>query len=195
MSAPSSQPGSVTRLVNTLGQTADAEREALLPRVYEVLRTIAQGWAAHGRSNGVPATELVHEAYIKLFGKGPVDWENRAHFFGAAARAMQQILIDLSRREEVRQRHGPSVAAEPDQLSTSPTWESVEVLSAAIDELDKLDSVAAEIVRLRFFAGLSEEQASKATGVPLRTLQRKWKVARGWLVLRMKGGPEGTAGR
>ncbi len=186
---PPPQPGTITRLVNTLGKTADSEREALVPRVYDVLRQIAQGWAGHGRAGGVPATELVQEAYVKLFGKGPVEWESRAHFFGAAARAMQQILVDLSRREDVRRRHAPALAAATEDGAASLTWENLTALSEAVNSLERADPVLAEIVRLRFFAGLTEEQASLACGMPLRTLQRKWKVARGWLLLRMEGEP------
>ncbi|MBL9000284.1 MAG: RNA polymerase subunit sigma [Phycisphaerae bacterium] len=192
---PSPNPGSITSLVNTLGQTADSEREALVPRVYDVLRTIARSRAAHGRASGVPATELVHEAYVKLFGNGPVEWDSRAHFFGAAARAMQQVLIDLSRREEVRSRHGAMLAAGGDPLAPSLTWEALPQFTRAIAELEQLEPELAEIVRLRFFAGLTQEQASRACGLPLRTLQRKWKLARGWLLLRMKEKPGSPPGR
>ena len=186
---PSPIPGSITSLVNTLGQTADSEREALIPRVYDVLRTIARSRAAQGRASGVPATELVHEAYVKLFGNGPVEWDSRAHFFGAAARAMQQVLIDLSRREEVRDRHGPALAVGGDLLAPSFTWDGLPRLTRAISELEHIEPELAEIVRLLFFAGLTQEQAARACGLPLRSLQRKWKVARGWLLLRMKEQP------
>lgn len=195
MPDPHPQPGSITSLVNVLGRTADNEREALIPRVYEVLRTIARSRAAQGRSGSVPATELVHEAYVKLFGNGPVEWDSRAHFFGAAARAMQQVLIDLSRREEVRGRHGPALAVGGDLLAPSLTWDGLPALTRAITELDVIDPDLAEIVRLLFFAGLTQEQAARACGLPLRSLQRKWKVARGWLLLRMKEQPGSHPGR
>lgn len=183
---PESTPGSITSLVNELGQTAMAEREALIPRIYEVLRSIALKRASQGGPEAVPATELVHEAYVKLFGSGPVQWESRAHFFGAAARAMQQVLIDLSRRSEVRRRHVPALAVNEDDRALSHTWEGLQRLSEAIADLEQLDPELAEIVRLRYFAGLTQEQAARATGLSLRTLQRKWKLASGWLHLRMK---------
>lgn len=185
-SSPQPTPGSITSLVNTLGQTSLAEREALIPRIYEVLRAIALKRASQGGPGAVPATELVHEAYVKLFGSGPVQWDSRAHFFGAAARAMQQVLIDLSRRSDVRRRHTPILAVDEGQLAPSQTWEGLQKLSEAIAELELLNPELAEIVRLRHFAGLTQEQAARATGLSLRTLQRKWKVASGWLHLRMK---------
>lgn len=182
-------PQSVTRLINSLGSAETAADGVVFARVTELLRSAAVHWASRQSPVALPATELVHEAYLKLFGQGPVVFENRLHFFSTAALAMQQILIDLGRRQEVRRRHAAAIAHSLGIDDGDASWDGIETFSAVLNELQHIDPMAAELIRLRFFAGLSEEEASLATGVPLRTLQRKWKATRGWLAVRLREHP------
>jgi len=161
----------------------DGDREAtdaLLPRVYEELRRLADRiLAAEKRGATLQPTALVHEAYLRLVGSRKVGWESRAHFFGAAARAIRRILV-----ERARARRG---ARRPLRLDTeAPLAEpapSLDVLALdeALAKLAALDAQKARVVELRFFGGLSVDETASTLGVSARTVDRDWVFARTWL--------------
>lgn len=164
----------------------------LMPLMYEELKRIAR---YHRRSNEatLSTTELVHEAYLKL-NSGKTDWEGRAHFFGAASRAMRQVLVDFARRRDAEKRGagiqivslGESVAAVEIEL------DEILALDAALERLDRVDKRLREIVELRFFAGLPQSDIAQMLGVSERTVERNWLKAR--LVLLVALGRESRDG-
>lgn len=175
----------VTRILSAIEQGDPHAAEALLPLVYAELRNLA----AHKMSQEKPgqtldATALVHEAYLRLVSSDlSQDWHSRGHFFAAAAEAMRRILIERARGKSCEKRGGgwqrvdfealdPTVANSPDQL--------VE-LDDAIDRLVAIDRVGGELVKMRYFAGLSLEQAGTMLGVSTATAYRHWAYARAWL--------------
>jgi RNA polymerase sigma factor (TIGR02999 family) len=164
----------------------------LLPLVYEELRKLA----AHKLANEAPGqtlqpTALVHEAWLRLISGNGQHFENRGHFFAAAAEAMRRILIERARRKSA-QRHGGGlkrVALEEIDLPEKASDELLLKVDAALEDLAREDARAAELVKLRFFAGLSMEQAAQVLGVTDRTVRRDWRFARAWLFDSLKAPP------
>jgi|SRR4051812_30913210 len=161
----------------------------LLPLVYGELKRLAASQLADERAgHTLQPTALVHEAYIRLVGKDDPKWQSRAHFFGAAAEAMRRILIDNARKKNADRRGGEyrRVELDPDASSTptiDPSSSAVDLLALdeALAKLAKEDQTKAELVKLRFFAGLSTEQAAAAMGISRATAVRYWTYARAWL--------------
>jgi RNA polymerase sigma factor (TIGR02999 family) len=163
---------------------------ALLAEVYDELRRLARGhMAAESGPQTLTATALVHEAWLRVAKDGQPQWESRRHFFGAAAQAMRRILLNRARDKKRLKRGGPGQATVP--------LESVEVIAPAPDEellavddaltrLAAQDPALAEIVSLRFFAGLAWAEIADLTGVPERELNRQWTFARAWLRAEME---------
>ena len=156
----------------------------LLPLVYEELRRLA----AHKMTNEslghtLQPTALVHEAWLRLIGGEQPTFENRAHFFGAAAEAMRRILIDHARRKHALKHGGGWERIELDEINVPDQASQDTLLSVdeALDDLAREDAKAAELVKLRFFGGLSVEEAATALGVTDRTARRYWRFARAWL--------------
>jgi RNA polymerase sigma factor (TIGR02999 family) len=173
----------VTRILNAIEQGDAAEADKLLPLVYEELRRLA----AHKMSQEKPgqtlqATALVHEAYIRLVGSGDQDWSGRTHFFSAAAEAMRRILIEKARRKKSlrhggnRQRVDFNDLDPPDSMNLSP--DDLIALDEALERLDHKDSVKAQLVKLRYFAGLTNEQAGQILGISHNTVDKYWAYAR-----------------
>lgn len=174
----------VTRILDAVQQGDSQAADALLPLVYEELRRIAaHKMAGESAGHTLQPTALVHEAWLRLVGPHQRAWENRAHFFGAAAEAMRRILVEHARRKLSLKRGG---GAERVELS-----DCVLVLTAAPDELlavhealDKLaaeDASAAELVKLRYFVGMTMEEAASALGLAKRSAENLWTYARVWL--------------
>jgi RNA polymerase sigma factor (TIGR02999 family) len=170
--------------------TGDPQAAAqLLPLVYEELRQLAAQKLVHEKpGQTLDATALVHEAYIKLV--GPADearWRNRSHFFHAAAEAMRRILIDNARRKRSEKRGGGRQRFDADDHLAAPAKSTEDLL--AIDEalaaLEAEDTESAQLVKLRFYAGLSVEEAGEALGLPRATAYRTWSYAKAWLKLRL----------
>jgi RNA polymerase sigma factor (TIGR02999 family) len=171
--------------------------DELLPLVYDELRRLAAcRLAGEAPGQTLDATALVHEAYLRLVGGEPDrPWENRAHFFAAAAEAMRRILVESARRKR-RPKHGGEMARagiEPDAIAAPEGRPLDELLAvdSALDRLADADPAAAELVKLRYFAGLSIPQAAGILGVSPRTADRLWTYARAWL--RREIGPEASA--
>jgi RNA polymerase sigma factor (TIGR02999 family) len=187
----------VTRLVNALHDAQRTGGDAGFAHVYEELRRIAGRQIRRERRGcTLDTTTLVHEAFLRLANSG-YEWQNRAHFFGAAAIAMRRVLIDAARRRTSRARAAP-IGEEP--LATirgqSGPIDPVELLALdeALRELEQFDKRMHELVMLRCFAGLSVAEAAEALGVSERTCKRDWAFARAWLYRRLSGGDMASAG-
>ncbi len=158
--------------------------EQLLPLVYEELRRVAARQLVHERpGQTLQATALVHEAYLRLISGGAESWDNRRHFFAAAAEAMRRILVERARRKR-RLRHGGGgrrVEIEADDLPIEEPPVDLLALDEALDRLAAEDASKAELVKLRFFAGLSEQEAAEVLGISRATAARHWAYARAWL--------------
>jgi RNA polymerase sigma factor (TIGR02999 family) len=187
----------VTQILNAIEQGDPKAATELLPLVYDELRKLAAARLADEKpGQTLQPTALVHEAYVRLVGDGPArDWNGRGHFFAAAAEAMRRILVEAARRKG-RARHGGG-RARIDLDAVEPTVDEADDRLLAIDETLTLlaaeDPAAAEVVKLRFFAGLTAEQAADALGISLRTANSHWAFARAWLFRRL-GEPGGLPG-
>lgn len=161
----------------------------LLPLVYDELRRLAAGHLAGERAGQtLSATALAHEAWLRLAGKDVAPtWQNRRHFFGAAAVAIRRILVDRARQRK-RVRHGGAVqrqSVDLDQIPAAGTDEEVLELHEALESLARHDEKKARLVELRFFAGMSLPEAAQALDISTSTAERAWKYARAWLYTAM----------
>jgi RNA polymerase sigma factor (TIGR02999 family) len=187
----------VTRILEAIeGGDARAAGQ-LLPAVYEELRRLAARQLAQERpGQTLQPTALVHEAYLRLVGSGgrnPAGWQGRAHFFAAAAEAMRRILIDNARRKAAERHGGQRKRVEltdvaDAQLVTEPLSEDVLALDKALGKLAAEDPAKADLVKLRYFAGLTLEQAANTLGLSRATATRHWAYARAWLHQEITGG-------
>jgi len=163
----------------------------ILPLVYDELRTLAaQKLARETPGQTLQATALVHEAWLRLGGDRQATWQNRAHFFAAAAEAMRRILIDNARRKKAA-RHGgraERVALDLDRLELAAGMDDDQLLTVheALDRLAAHDAVKAELVKLRFFTGLTLEEAAQVLQLSEPTVKRHWAYARAWLYREIK---------
>jgi RNA polymerase sigma factor (TIGR02999 family) len=176
--------GQVTRVLHELrGGDRDA-MDRLLPLVYDELRRIAARQLRRGANNvTVQPTMLVHEAYMKLIGPSHVEWQDRAHFLGVAARAMRQVLIDYARRRLAGKRGGgwARTTLSDDQIGSEMPLDELISLDTALEKLGALDERLRRVVECRFFAGMSEDEIAEALGISSRTVRRDWLKARAWL--------------
>jgi RNA polymerase sigma factor (TIGR02999 family) len=157
----------------------------LLPLVYDELRKLAASRLAEEKpGQTLQPTALVHEAYVRLVGGGtPQNWAGRAHFFAAAAEAMRRILVENARRKNSQKRGGGRERADllDEHVVVDATDERLVALSEALDAFAVEEPRMAELVKLRFFAGLTIEQSAELLGISLRTAKRDWTFARAWL--------------
>jgi len=170
-----------------LGAIADGDSRAaadLLPLVYDSLRALARAQLAReAPGQTLQPTALVHEAYLRLVGGGDVGWQGRRHFFGAAARAMRQILVDRARHDAAI-KHGGGRKAVPlheETLVAEPPAVDMIALDGALTRLAERDPRWGEIVELRYFAGLTLEETAASLGLSLTTVKDEWAYARAWL--------------
>jgi RNA polymerase sigma factor (TIGR02999 family) len=190
----------VTRILTAIEQGDPKGAQELLPLVYDELRRLAaQRLAREAPGHTLQSTALVHEAYLRLVGSNDPGWTGRNHFFTAAAEAMRRILVDNARRKKAERRGGRLRRVNLDNVD--PTDDSVgapadELLSLdeALSRLASHDHVKAELVKLRYYAGLSLEEAGQALGISRATAARYWDYARSWLYAELRGlEPEGDA--
>jgi RNA polymerase sigma factor (TIGR02999 family) len=176
----------VTRILSAIERGDAHAAEQLLPLVYDELRRLAAEKLAQERpGQTLEATALVHEAYLRLVaGEDAPQWNGRGHFFAAAAEAMRRILIDNARRKRRPKHGGDRRRVDLDQVSALSEEPEVdlEALDAALGRLENTDALAAQVVKLRYFAGLTMPQAAAALDLPLRTAERNWTYARTWLL-------------
>ncbi len=174
----------VTKILKAIKAGRDDATDKLLPIVYNELRELAAKKLQHEASgNTLQPTALVHEAYLRLIGSADDDWENRAHFFGAAAEAMRRILIDRARSKKSQKKGGDAIQVSLDGLTEISEKKADELiaLDEALNELESQDKSKAELVKLRFFVGLNMEESAQALGISLRTAERNWAYAKAWL--------------
>ena len=188
----------ITQILSTIRGGNQQGAEELLSLVYtELKRIAAQKMAGEAPGNTLQPTALVHEAWMKLVEDGDAPFENRAHFFSAAAEAMRRILVDSARRKRAIRR-GSGAAREElqeDHLVQNVVPDELLAVDEALDLLAKEDPVAANLVKLRYFVGMTMDEAATTMGMPLRNAERTWTYARAWL-RRQVGGwrsrPKGT---
>jgi RNA polymerase sigma factor (TIGR02999 family) len=174
----------VTRILNAIERGDVKATDELLPILYEELRLLAaQRLAKEAPGQTLQATALVHEAYLRLLGDEGQTWQNRGHFFAAAAEAMRRILIENARRKHRLKRGGgqEKLDIEDAELTVSGPCDDLIALDEALEKLARIDKVKADLVKLRFFAGLTGEQAAQALGISHNTADRYWAYARSWL--------------
>ena len=178
-----------TRILEAIRQGDPKAAEDLLPLVYTELRRLAAHKMASERpGQTLQPTALVHEAWLRLVGDRAFEFENRAHFFGAAAEAMRRILVESARRKK-RLKHGGQlerVDVDAVELPMPMPDDELFAMDEALNRLSTVDMRAAEIVKLCFFVGLTQEQAARELGVSLSTAERLWGFARAWLFREMQ---------
>jgi RNA polymerase sigma factor (TIGR02999 family) len=180
-------PNDVTQILKAAASGDQAAAEQLLPLVYDELRRIAaRKMSAEKPGQTLNATALVHEAYLRLVGSEECEkqkWDGRGHFFAAAAEAMRRILVENARRKS-RVKHGGELNRVPldeDAVVSAPTSETLIALDEALTRFAAEEPEAAKIVELRYFAGLSIDEAADALGVSRATANRHWAYAKAWL--------------
>ena len=182
---------SVTVVLNAI-ESGAARTEDLLPLVYDELRQLAAGQMRHERGGlTLQATALVHEAFLRLVGDEHATWQNRRHFFGAAALAMQRILVEQARRTG-RLKHGGNrrevVISDIDIIADkNQSDEELLALDDALIQFQAENPEKAELVRLRYFAGLTEEEAALAMNISRATASRWWTYSKAWLFAKVRG--------
>lgn len=182
----------VTRILNAIERGDAKATDELLPLVYEELRILAARKLSHEKpGQTLQATALVHEAYLRLVGADDKGWENKGHFFGAAAEAMRRILVDRARRKQGKMHGGDhiQIALNESLLTKSKTVsnEDLTAIDEAMEKLDRMDATKAQLVKLRLFGGLTGKQAADVLGISYATEQRYWAYARSWLRVEVTG--------
>ncbi len=181
----------VTRILNAIERGDAGATDELLPLVYEELRILAAQKLSHEPpGQTLQATALVHEAYLWLVGEEPQSWASRGHFFAAAAEAMRRILVERARRRQSVKRGGSlqRVALDEAILPVKDPQEDILALNEALDRLAREDDKLAEVVKLRYFAGLTLSQIAEVLDVTRRTVDRHWALGRAWLYQEMVHG-------
>ncbi len=177
----------VTRILNAIEGGDPKAADELLPLVYQELRLLAAQKLSQERpGQTLQATALVHEAYLRLVGTEDQNWDNRGHFFKAAAEAMRRILIESARRKKTNKRGGSrkrvvlseSISMGQDHAS----MDEIIALDEALEKLEKKDQLKADLIKLRFYAGLTIDQSAKSLGISLTTAKSHWAYARAWLL-------------
>ncbi len=191
-----SSPNQVTKLLLAWSEGEEAAREELVPLVYEELHRLARRYMRKERSGHTLQTSaLVNEAYLRLVGAKDVRWQNRAHFFAVSARLMRRILVDFARAKYDLKRGGGALQVSLDKalaVSAGPSADSL-AMDEALSRLAELHPRQAEVVEMRYFGGLSEEEVAEVLKVSLRTVQQDWRLARLWLYRELSRGDSDDA--
>lgn len=174
----------VTQILDAVSQGGPKAADQLLPLIYDELRRLAaQKMSKEQSAHTLQPTALVHEAYLRLISQEKKDWQGRNHFFSAAAEAMRRILVDNARRKAAQKRGDgqPLLELNESRIELRAPSEDVLAVHEALDELEQLDRVAAEVVKLRYFVGMTLPEIAAALGISKSTADRKWAFARAWL--------------
>ena len=182
--------GTVSQLLQAWGRGDLRAREDLVPLVHQQLRKRAAAYLRRERpDHTLQPTALVNEAYIRLMGQERVTWLNRAQFFGVAAQIMRRILVDHARERQAAKRAGGVRVTLDDGMGTvQPLDCEVLMLDVALQELARIDERQAQLVELKYFGGLSEEEVAAVLSLSRATISREWQSARAWLYRRMTKG-------
>jgi RNA polymerase sigma factor (TIGR02999 family) len=180
----------VTRILTAIEGGDPHAADQLLPLVYEELRRLAAARMENEKpGQSLQGTELVHEAYLRLVGNNPdKHWHNRSHFFAAAAEAMRRVLLNRVRDKKRLKRGGDRKRINLDlvRLATDTSDEDLLEIDEALEKLEQVDEPAAQLVKLRFFAGFTLQQAAESLGISPRTADRDWAYARAWLAKQLR---------
>ena len=191
---PSRDMSDLTRILQAMESGEAQAAEKLLPLVYEELRKLAAAKMAHETPNQtLQPTALVHEAWLRLTGDENVKWEGRGHFFGAAAEAMRRILIDNARRKRAL-RHGGDqqrVDIAEVEIATLAKDDELLAMNEALEKFAMVDREKAELVKLRYFVGLTIEEAAAVLNISTPTAKRWWTYSRAWLYQKIQGANAG----
>ena len=183
----------VTRILHEIGSGNRQAAEELLPLVYNELRKLAAAKMASEMSGQtLQPTALVHEAWLRLGGDAQSPWQNRAHFFAAAAEAMRRILIDRARRRRAAKRGDGADHVNADDIelpSPAPDDDALLAVNEALERFSTIDARKAELVKLRYFVGMSFDEAAGALGIAVPTAKQWWAYARAWLAVEIRGHP------
>lgn len=174
----------ITELLLAWGRGDPAALDTLVPLIYNELRQIAAGYLRNERPNHtLQPTALIHEAYIRLIDTRHIRWENRAHFFGAAAQAMRRILVDHARARDAEKRGGgvSMVTFDEDAAGAAEKDVNLLALDEALHKLMEVDQQKCRIVELRFFGGLSNKETAEVMQLPDTTVASQWRAAKAWL--------------
>ena len=188
---PLSEPKhDITQLLQAHGRGEEGAFDQLMPMVYDDLHRIAKRQLRRNqRGDTLNTTGLVHEVYLKMVDQARATWQDRSHFFAISAHAMRQIIVDYARQRLAAKRGGGQVHTDLDEnriaIEEQADW--LIALDQALGRLAKIDKRLARIVECRFFGGLTEEETATALDVSVRTVQRDWRRARGWLKVEMQG--------
>jgi RNA polymerase sigma factor (TIGR02999 family) len=180
----SSEAAGITDLLRAHREGNRDAFDAVVPLVYQRLRTLARAQVRRGgRGGALDTTGLVHEAYVQLVAETGVEWQDRGHFYAVCARAMRRILVDHARHRSARKRGGgePEVTIVPGMAAVDQQVELVLAVDGALAKLSAFNERLARVVECRFFAGMTEEETAAAIQAPIRTVQRDWQRARAWL--------------
>jgi len=186
----------VTQILSAIEAGDPNAAAELLPLFYDELRKLAAARLAEEKpGQTLQATALVHEAYLRLVGGSqPQDWSGRGHFFAAAAEAMRRILVEAARRKKTLKRGGERARVELEEVAASEgRFDELLAVSDALTDLERADHRKAALVKLRYFTGLTLEEAARALGMSRATADRHWGYAKAWLYRRIAGA-EGPAG-
>jgi len=179
----------VTRILQAAQNGEPAAADQLLPLVYDELRRLANARMANeAAGQTLQPTALVHEAWLRLVGNENQKWDGRGHFFAAAAEAMRRILIDRARRKRRIKHGGELQRVDFNTLDVAIVTDDEQLLAVdeALQKLEARDSVSAQLIKLRFFAGLTNLEAARLVGIPERSAKRSWAYARAWLFEELK---------
>jgi len=177
-------PKEITQLLIAWNQGDQRARDELMPLIYDELRRLARGHLRRERANHtLQPTALVHEAFIRLIDQSKVNWQNRAHFFGAAARLMRQILINHAEARRAAKRGGEAERVSLNDVDHFAAGHEVDLiaLNEALNNLERIDPQQGQVVELRYFSGLTIEEIAEVIGVSPATVKREWSTARAWL--------------
>ena len=182
----------ITRILHSLDAGDPKSAEELLPLVYAELRKLAAIRMAREKpGQTIQATALVHDAYLRLVdGSTDIEWNSRGHFFGAAAEAMRRLLIEQARRKQSAKAGGEWTRIELPEVGRTPSGQLLDLIALddALQKLEREHPRKAELIKLRFFAGLTIEQAAAALDVAPSTVSEDWAYAKSWLKLEMESG-------
>jgi len=184
-------PDNVTLLLRKWSEGDDSALEQLTPLVYDELHRLAHQHMRREKAGHILQTSaLINEAYLRLVDQPQVHWQNRAHFFGVAARLMRRILVDAARKRDALKRGGSLIQVPMDEATNLAQDQAANILALddALDQLKTIDARQSDIVELRFFGGLSIEEAADLLKVSAGTVMRDWTFARAWLRQQMSAG-------